>query len=41
MDGKRRELTGGGLPKSVTDALKAADPEQLRAIAAQLGVDLG
>jgi len=40
MDGKRRELTGGGLPKVITDALKSLDPDQLKRIAEQLGVDV-
>ena len=41
VDGKRRELTGGGLPKAVTDALKSADPDVLKKIAAELGIELG
>jgi len=40
MDNKRRELTGGGLPKQITAALKSADPDVIAAIAAQLGVEL-
>jgi len=39
-DAKRRELTGGGLPKAVVDALKSADPDVLKRIAAELGVEL-
>jgi len=38
VDSKRRELTGGGLPKAVVDALKSADPEVLKTIAESLGV---
>ena len=41
MDAKRRELTGGGLPKAITDALKAKSPDELRALAADLGIELG
>uniref|UniRef100_A0A6M3IGU3 Uncharacterized protein n=1 Tax=viral metagenome TaxID=1070528 RepID=A0A6M3IGU3_9ZZZZ len=41
MDSKRREITGGGLPKQIVEALKAADPAKLAAIAEALGVDLG
>jgi len=40
VDSKRRELTGGGLPKAVVDALKSADPEVLKTIAESLGVEL-
>jgi len=40
MDAKRRELTGGGLPKQITAALKSADPDVIAKIAAQLGVEL-
>jgi len=40
MDNKRREVTGGGLPKQITDALKSLNPDQLAAIAAQLGLEL-
>jgi len=40
MDNKRRELTGGGLPKAITAALKSADPNVIAAIATQLGVEL-
>ena len=40
MDAKRRELTGGGLPKQITAALKSADPEVIAKIAEQLGVEL-
>lgn len=40
MDAKRRELTGGGLPKQITAALKSADPEVIARIAEQLGVEL-
>jgi len=39
-DAKRRELTGGGLPKAVVDALKSADPAILKRIAEELGVEL-
>ena len=40
VDAKRRELTGGGVPKAVTDALKNADPAVLKAIAEKLGIEL-
>jgi len=40
MDSKRREVTGGGLPKQLADALKSADPAILAAIAEKLGVTL-
>jgi len=40
LNAKRRELTGGGLPKALMAALKAADPEMLQKIAADMGLDL-
>ena len=40
VDAKRRELTGGGVPKAVTDALKSADPDVLKKIAQELGIEL-
>uniref|UniRef100_A0A6M3KA89 Uncharacterized protein n=1 Tax=viral metagenome TaxID=1070528 RepID=A0A6M3KA89_9ZZZZ len=41
MDNKRREATGGGLPKTLVAALKTLPPEKLAALAEQLGLDLG
>lgn len=40
MDAKRHEITGGGLPSQIVKALKSADPEVLKAIAAELGMEL-
>jgi len=40
LDAKRREITGGGLPTQIVKALKAANPEVLAAIAAELGIEL-
>ena len=40
LNAKRRELTGGGLPKALVQALKDADPEVLKKIAAEMGLDL-
>ena len=40
MDAKRRELTGGGLPKSLTDKLRSLDKDKLAQIADLLGIEL-
>ena len=40
MDNKRRELTGGGLPKALTEKLKGLDKEKLAQIADLLGIEL-
>ena len=40
IDEIRRQKTGGGLPKEVVKALKSADPETLRKIAATLGLEI-
>ena len=40
MNNKRRELTGGGVPKALLSALKDADPEVLQKIAAEMGLEL-
>jgi len=39
-DGERTKLTGGGLPKAITAALKSADADTVAQIAAALGVEL-
>jgi len=40
MDAKRREATGGGLPKKLVELIKSADTAKLAAVAAALGVDV-
>jgi len=40
MDAKRRELTGGGLPKTLTEKLKTLDKDKLAQVAALLGIEL-
>lgn len=40
MDAKRRELTGGGLPKTLTDKLRSLDKDKLAQIADLLGIEL-
>jgi hypothetical protein len=40
MDGKRRELTGGGLPKALTEKLRSLDKTKLAQIAELLGIEL-
>jgi len=40
MDAKRRELTGGGLPKALTDKLKGLDKAKLAQIAELLDIEL-
>lgn len=40
LNAKRRELTGGGLPKALIKALKDADPDVLKKIAEEMGLDL-
>ena len=40
MDAKRRELTGGGLPKALTDKLRGLSKEKLAEIAAVLGIEV-
>ena len=39
-DAKRAELTGGGVNKELTKALKAADPDKLKMVAELLGIEL-
>jgi hypothetical protein len=39
-EAERRRLTGAGLPSAVTKAIKNADPETLKRIADELGIDL-
>lgn len=39
IDAKRRELTGGGLPKNILAALKGADPVKLAEILEKLGIE--
>lgn len=40
MDNKRRELTGGGLPKALTEKLRSLDKGKLAQIAELLGIEL-
>ena len=40
MDAKRRELTGGGLPKALTEKLRSLDKGKLAQIAELLGIEL-
>ena len=40
IDAKRRELTGGGLPRALVKALKSADPDVIRRIAEEMGLDI-
>jgi hypothetical protein len=40
MDAKRREVTGGGLPKSLTEKLKSLDKDKLAQVAELLGLEL-
>ena len=39
IDAKRRELTGGGLPKNILAALKEADPVKLAEVLKKLGIE--
>jgi len=40
MDAKRKELTGGGLPKDLVDKLKKAPKEVLEKFLAELDLDI-